>query len=102
MSDVQINSLFYFIASFTVLINCFHLFRQKLVRGVSVFSTGFMVIWGMYSVYFYGSISALQYTFYGSVLLMFVNALWASMMVYYVWKEKTYKRPANVYQVRGL
>lgn len=87
MTADVINGAFEALAGFMIMNHCTVLFRQKQVRGVSVFSTAFFAAWGVWNLYYYPSLGQI-YSFLGGILVVSFNVLWVIMMVYYVRKER--------------
>lgn len=80
-----INGLFELCASLFILNNCRVLYVQKQVRGISIISTIFFTLWGLWNVFYYPHLGQML-SFYAGVGVLFCNILWVSMMVYYTKK----------------
>lgn len=81
-----VNAGFEFGAGFAVLAHCVQLYRDKIVRGVSVGATAFFFSWGLWNLYFYPHLNQWA-SFVGGLLITFSNLLWVTMLVYYKTKE---------------
>jgi uncharacterized membrane protein YfcA len=77
-----INSLFEFFASLFILNNCYTLYKDKQVKGVSILSTAFFTSWGLWNVFYYPHLGQ-QFSFYAGIAVLLANILWVGMMVYY-------------------
>ena len=81
MNDI-INGGFEVAAAFFILNHCKILYRDKIVRGVSLLSTVFFFIWGVWNVYYYPSLGQ-TVSFYGGIAVCMANSVWVGLMVYY-------------------
>lgn len=86
------NGLFELLAGVSVLNHCRVLYKDKLVRGASVLSTGFFFLWGIWNLYYYPHLGQWA-SFTGGLLIVSANFLWVGMMIYYVRKEKVISSP---------
>lgn len=77
-----VNGVFEFAGGFFLFRNCFLLYRDKVVRGVSITTTGFFTIWGFWNLYFYSALNQ-RFSLAGGILLVSANALWVGMAIYY-------------------
>lgn len=82
-----VNGTYEFLAGVFILNNCRVLFNDKKVRGVSIISTAFFTSWGYWNLYYYPSLNQWM-SFVGGALLVIVNTLYVSLMIYYMRKEK--------------
>jgi hypothetical protein len=48
-----VNSAFISIGGWLVFLNCWQLFKDKLLSGVSIISLVFYTVWGMFNAYYY-------------------------------------------------
>lgn len=58
------------------------LFKQKQVRGVSVFTTAVFAAWGYWNLYYYPSLGQLA-SFIGGILVVTANTAWVVLAIYY-------------------
>lgn len=77
-----INGCFELAAGFFVLNHCRVLYAHKLVRGVSLTSSGFFLIWGMWNMYYYPALNQ-PLSFYGGVFVAATNAFYLGMLFHY-------------------
>jgi len=87
MTNDMINGLFEFTGSIFLFRNCLMLYRDKTVKGVSVWSTIYFFAWGVWNLFFYPSLNQ-YWSFAGGIAIMVANSLWISMMIYYIQKNK--------------
>lgn len=78
-----VNGLFELLGAFFILNHCFRLYKDKLVRGVSVVSTIFFTFWGIWNLYYYPSLNQWA-SFVGGVMIVLGNMLWIGLMSYYI------------------
>lgn len=88
MTNDIINAAFEFSGSLFVLNNCWTLYRDKLVRGVSLLTTLYFTSWGGWNVFYYPSLGQ-RWSFIAGMCICTANILWISLMLYYKRKEKT-------------
>lgn len=67
--------------------HCWTLYRDKQVKGVSVFATVFFTTWGYWNLYYYPHLNQ-WVSFAGGVMIVTANTLWIAMMAYYLRKAK--------------
>lgn len=77
-----INGLYESVGGLLLAKNCYHLYKDKKVRGVSVFTTGFFASWGYWNLYYYPHLNQ-WLSFVGGLLIVFFNTLWVLMALYY-------------------
>ncbi|HVK56246.1 MAG TPA: hypothetical protein VM532_14615 [Burkholderiales bacterium] len=82
MSDDFINGVFQAIAALMVLNNVRILYRDREVRGVSIMSTAFFFLYGVWNLRYYPVLGQ-WWSFAGGVLVMLANCLCVCMMIYY-------------------
>lgn len=97
MSPDLINGGFEAFASVMVLNHCRVLAAEKIVRGVSVVSVTFFMLWGVWNLYYYPGLEQ-TWSFYGGVLVVLANLFHVSLLLLYrrqerlgtgVWAEQT-------------
>jgi len=77
-----INAGFEFGAAVAILNHCRELYRHKQVRGVSIASTVFFMLWGIWNIYYYPSLDQ-GLSFTAGLLVVAANALWVLMLIHY-------------------
>lgn len=82
-----INATFEAAGSLFILNHCITLYRDKLVRGVSIISTAFFCLWGCWNAWFYLHL-AQKFSWYAAMVLTLVNFVYIGMMIFYKRKEK--------------
>ncbi len=83
----NINGLFELCGGFFVFLHCLRLYGDKKVKGVSFVATGYFAVWGFWNMYYYPFLSQWA-SLIGGLLIVAMNVLWISMMVYYIRKER--------------
>jgi hypothetical protein len=81
MNDL-INGSLEMTGALLLLRNCHLLYQHKRVQGVSVATTAFFSIWGIWNLYFYPA-NHLWVSFAGGVCLAAVNMTWVTLALYY-------------------
>lgn len=82
MNPDLINGLFESIAGVMILNHCRVLYRDKQAKGVSAISVTFFFCWGVWNLYYYPALDQ-PLSFYGGLLVVIANALWAALMLHY-------------------
>lgn len=77
-----INGSFEMVGGVLLLKNCWVLYCDKIVRGVSVLATTFFSIWGVWNLYFYGMLDQ-WFSFLGGLVIASANLLWVWLALYY-------------------
>jgi len=77
-----INGSFELFAGFFVLNHCRVLYAEKQVRGVSLTSSGFFLLWGMWNMYYYPALNQ-PLSFWGGVFVVAANAFYLGMLFHY-------------------
>lgn len=88
MTPDFINGLFEFCGGVFILNHCRALYRDKLVKGVSILSTVFFSLWGVWNLYYYPHLEQM-WSFAGGIVIVGGNCLWIGMMVYYSRRERS-------------
>lgn len=83
----QINALFEFCGAVFILNHCRVLFKAKQVAGVSLLSTAFFFLWGVWNVFYYPHLDQ-WYSFYAGLCITAANTLWIVMLVHYSRKKR--------------
>lgn len=77
-----INAFIEVIGSLFTLMNVVALYRDKMVRGVSLLPVVFFTVWGGWNVFFYHH-NGLYWSAIGGLAMFAVNTSWLAMAVYY-------------------
>ena len=91
-----INGSFEALASVFILRHCWVLYQDKQVRGVSVLSTAFFFIWGLWNILYYPSLGQ-TFSFYAGIAVCLANFLWIGLMLYYKNNEAKKKQTQDNY-----
>ena len=83
-----INGSYEFIGGIFLALNCWRLYKDKQVKGVSLFTAAFFATWSWWNLYYYPSLNQ-WLSFSGGLLLGIMNALWVIMAIYYERKRKS-------------
>jgi hypothetical protein len=81
------NGLFEFVGSLILIINCYRVYKDKRVAGVSIYPVAFFNAWGIWNLYFYPAIDA-WWSFVGSIFMVTANTTWVVMAIYYTARNK--------------
>ncbi len=90
MNDV-VNGIFEVIGGVLLVINCRSLFRDKTLKGVSVWPAVFFTAWGYWNLYYYPSLGQ-WVSFWGGIVIVSVNTVWIGMVVWYAVRCRTGER----------
>jgi hypothetical protein len=88
MTPDQINALLIFIGSLMVFKSCYIVYRDKVVRGVSLLANLYFTSWGMWNIYYFPHLHQF-WSFSAEMCICTANILWLFLMLYYKQKEKT-------------
>lgn len=86
-----VNGCFETMGSIFILMHCFTLYKDKMVRGVNIRATAGFFLWGLWNVYYYPSLNQ-TFSFIAGLAVCLSNLLWITLMIYYSSKEKTNER----------
>lgn len=81
-----INGTFELAAGGFVLNHARVLYRDKLVRGVSILSIMFFWLWGLWNMYYYPALNQ-PISFWGGFAVTCANTFYAGMALYYIRQE---------------
>lgn len=87
ISPDLVNGLFEGLGALLILRNIQALYRDKIVRGVTLAPVVFWSAWGFWNLFYYPSLDQ-WFSFYGGVGVMTTNTIWVCMAVYYRQAEK--------------
>lgn len=82
MTADTINGLFEAFASLMILNHARVLYRDKLVRGISIVSVIFFFAWGVWNLYYYPALGQM-FSFWCGIAVVIANATWAGMLLFY-------------------
>ena len=85
MNSDLVNGLFEFAGAIMLSMNVLRLYRDKVLKGVSWWPTGFFTTWGLWNLYFYPA-NGLMWSYYGGLAIVTVNAVWLMMILHY-WRK---------------
>ncbi len=77
-----INALLETAGGFFVLGHCRAVWRDREVKGVSIISVVFFLLWGAWNLYYYPSLGQ-WLSFAGGIFLALANVLWVGLMIYF-------------------
>jgi uncharacterized membrane protein YfcA len=86
MNDL-INGLCGTIGGLFVFNNCYTLYKDKNVKGVSKLSTLFFTLWSYFILYYYSSLDQ-WLSLLGGILMALGNTIWLIMAMYYLKREQ--------------
>ena len=86
MNDL-INAAFECLAGFMVLNHCRVLLKDKAVAGISILSTFFFSLWGVWNLYYYPSLGQ-WWSFFGGLFIVVANFLWVALLLKYKTRSK--------------
>lgn len=89
-----INGIFELCGCLFILNHCRVLYRQKMVRGVSLVSTIFFAAWGFWNLFYYPHLGQ-WISFAGGIGIVAANTLWIALMIYYLSAERGSEAKAN-------
>ena len=87
MTPDFINGCLEFFSSLLIGYNTLRLFKDKMVRGVSMIPVLFFDTWGFWNLYYYPALNQ-WFSFTGGVCLVIANVIWTGLAFYYIQKEK--------------
>lgn len=94
MINDMINGGFELIGALFIAYNIKLILRAKKVRGVSILSTAYFFVWGVWNLFFYPSLNQ-WWSFAGGVAIMVSNTIWIWLMIYYTYKNKEFAWQKN-------
>lgn len=62
------------------------LFAEKIVRGISLVSIVFFLIWGIFNMFYYSHLEQ-SASWYAGIMVTLANLVWVSMIIYYRKRE---------------
>jgi uncharacterized membrane protein YfcA len=85
MNDL-VNSIFELGGGLLITLNCFRLYKDKVVKGVSVATVAFFSLWGYWNIYYYPSLGQ-TLSFIGGIVIAVANTVWVGMAIYYAKRD---------------
>ena len=82
-----INGAFEAFGSLFILNHCRAVYRDKAVAGVSIISTVFFSLWGVWNLFYYPHLGQ-WLSFFGGLFIVASNCVWVGLMIYYKRKSK--------------
>jgi hypothetical protein len=80
MADI-INGLFEAFAALFILNHCRVLWQTKQPHGVSLLSTFFFTVWGVYNVWYFPHLGQM-FSFYCGISVVIANLCWVGSIIY--------------------
>lgn len=77
-----VNGAFEMLGGFFILNHCLAVHRDKSVKGVSIVSTVFFALWGVWNLYYYPSLNQ-WWSFVGGLFIVFANVAWIWLLIKY-------------------
>lgn len=81
-SSDLINGLFELFGGLLLTINCFKLYKDKVIHSVSLLPTTFFTLWGLWNLFFY-PFNGLMFSFIGGIIVVAANSVWITMALFY-------------------
>jgi len=81
-----INGIYELIGGLFLLQNCFRLYRDKEVKGITLPAATFFATWSWWNLYYYPSLNQ-WLSFSGALLIAVTNATWVIMAMYYTTRK---------------
>lgn len=82
-----VNGSFELCGAFAITLGCRQLYRDKIVRGVSVLHLSYFLAWGIWNLYYYPSLDQ-WFSCVGGIGVVSANAVYVAMLVYYLKRER--------------
>lgn len=67
----------------------YRLYKDKEVKGFSMWVQAFVTLWGYWNCWYYPSLGQ-WFSFTGGVLLAIANTIWFSLALYYLYQKKSH------------
>lgn len=82
-----LNGSLEFMGGLFIILSIRRTLLDRKVRGVSWLATGFFMVWGYWNLYYYPHLDQ-WWSFAGGVLIVVMNTVWTSLLVWFVIKER--------------
>lgn len=86
-SQDVVNGLFEFIGSFFVWFCVYKLYKDKELKGWSIWSTGYFTAWGYWNLFYYPSLNQ-WWSAAATLAIATANTAWIILAIYYHIKNK--------------
>lgn len=77
-----VNGLFEFVGGLSICMNVRQILRDRKLRGVSLYATGFFTAWGWWNCYYYPSLGQ-WLSFAGGLFIVSANTVWIILALRY-------------------
>ena len=91
MLEDGFNGILGVVATSTILITIYKLYKEKLVRGISIYQAGFFMCLSYWNIYYYLHLNQL-FSFYSAFVLSIASTIWVIQIVYYNAKERIIRK----------
>lgn len=78
----SVNGMLELLGAVAVFGHCLRAFRDKCIRGASLWATAFFSLWGFWNLFYYPSLGQWA-SFTGGLALVLANCFWLALMVLY-------------------
>jgi len=78
-----INGLFEILGAPFIIFSIVNLYKAKEVKGISWVHAAFITLWGFWNLYYYPQLDQ-WISFVGAIMIVVVNSIWVSLMIYYI------------------
>lgn len=82
-----VNGLYELLGGIFIWFSVYRLYKDKEIKGISMFTQIFFTTWGWWNLYYYPSLNQWA-SFVGAVLLAVANLHWIILAIYYINKNK--------------
>lgn len=86
-----INGVFEFVGGLFAFYNCYTLFKDKQVKGISLTAASFFTIWAWWNMYYYRVLTQ-DCSFIAAIWMAIPSTIWITLAVYYKRNEKELKQ----------
>lgn len=76
------NGMFEVLGGLFILNHCKVVWKDKAVAGVSILSTIFFTVWGVWNLYYYPSLGQ-WWSFAGGIAIVIANIAWVTLLIKY-------------------
>lgn len=77
-----INAVFEFLAGIFVFVNCYKAYKDKELKGVSIYSSIFFTLYSLYSIIYFGILNQFI-SFYIGIFCLLSNLVYLIMFIKY-------------------
>lgn len=86
MNDA-VNGIFESFGGILCWFNVFKLFKDKEIKGISIWVSIFFCIWGFWNLYYYPSLQQ-WWSFWGGILLVSGNSFWVILAIFFTYRNE--------------